>query len=319
MENKSHNMNTNQAENIIAGEFLQARLTDKKPEGNSLKRVVAVENRVEDELNLLAVNSVDEDTMGNMVPRRDMEKSQPDCLEQSQPDCLKRSQSDCPEQSQPDCLKQTEEKECEMTDTRVMIYKFLTSSVTGPLYKYLRYEILNNVRAVTEVNLPYDDHDDNGDTPVQVKKEPHDPGSNGGQSKIKNHFKSLVFNKCRTDDNVYIGKQEYNEEYAHIMEEAYTDQDEEGVKAVENDIGGGVRVPVTGETHDDHAGVADEAENIGGGASKDILEKEKIPPDNENPLDIKPTVDIDSQEHIESAERFGANMFEKYDATKRRA
>jgi hypothetical protein len=39
-ENESHNMNTNQAENIIDEEFLQARLTDKKPEGNSFKRVV---------------------------------------------------------------------------------------------------------------------------------------------------------------------------------------------------------------------------------------------------------------------------------------
>jgi hypothetical protein len=165
---------------------------------------VAVENRVDDELNLLVVNSVDEapkvgdsvkemennwyyqDTMRNMVPRRDMEKSQPDCLEQSQhdilekskPDCLKQSQLDCLkqsqpgclEQSQPDCLKQTVErkmcgeisiikptKECEMTDTRVMTYKFLTVSGTGPLYKYLRYEILNNVGAVTEVNVPHDD------------------------------------------------------------------------------------------------------------------------------------------------------------------
>jgi hypothetical protein len=127
------------------------------------------------------------------------------------------------------------------------------------------------------------------------------------ESRIKNHFKSSVFNKCRTDDNVYIGKQEYNEVYAHIIEEAHTDKDEEGVEAVENDKGGGVQVPVTGETHDDHDGVADEAEDIGGGASKEMLEKEEIPPDNENPPDIKPTVDIDSQEHIESAERFGAD------------
>jgi hypothetical protein len=61
---------------------------------------------------------------------------------------------------------------------------------------------------------------------------------------------------------------------------------------------------VTGEIHD---GVADEAENIGGGASREILEKEKIPPDNENPPDVKPTVDTDSQVHIESVERFGAD------------
>jgi hypothetical protein len=56
--------------------------------------VVAVESRVNDELNVLVV-------------RRDMEKSQPDCLEQSQLDIKKQSQPDCLEQSQSDCMKQT--------------------------------------------------------------------------------------------------------------------------------------------------------------------------------------------------------------------
>jgi hypothetical protein len=74
-----------------------------------------------------------------------------------------------------------------------------------------------------------------------------------------------------------------------------------------NDIGSGVQVLVTGEIHDDHDGVADEAEDIGGGASKEMLEKEKIQPNNKIPPVIKPTVDKDSQEHIERAERFGAD------------
>jgi hypothetical protein len=97
--------------------------------------------------------------------------------------------------------------QCEMTDTRVMTYKFLTGSGTGPLYKYIRYEILNNVGAVTEVNVPHDDHDDNGDTPVQVRDEPHDPGGDGGQGKIKDHDDDGT---CRDDANgIYLADQSH--------------------------------------------------------------------------------------------------------------
>jgi hypothetical protein len=37
--------------------------------------------------------------------------------------------------------------------TKMMPYKFLTGSGMGPLYKYLRYEILTTVGAVTEIGV----------------------------------------------------------------------------------------------------------------------------------------------------------------------
>jgi hypothetical protein len=121
---------------------------------------------------------------------------------------------------------------------------------------------------VREIYEYRDDYDDNDEAQVQVRETPHDPGGDGRPT------------KSSALDTL------------------------DGCEPVENDIGGGVQVPVTGEIHD---GVADEAENIGGGAIKEILEKEKIPPDNENPPDVNPTVDTYSQVHIESAERFGAD------------
>jgi hypothetical protein len=184
-----------------------------------MKRVVAVEIRVNDKPNLLVV-------------RKDMEESQPDCLEQyqldilkkSQPNCLMQSQPDCLEQSQSDCLEQTVERKiggemtmecmrCEYTtkgykrgrlkkrlenhllrcpaiieveeepenlvpepvhapksvpphDTHAdsvdndevskvgcEANKFITSSGTGPLYKYLRYKIPTTVGVMTEVDV----------------------------------------------------------------------------------------------------------------------------------------------------------------------
>jgi hypothetical protein len=422
-ETKSKNMNTNQAENVIDEESHQTKPMDKKPEGNTMKRVVAVENRVNDKLNLLVV-------------RKDMEESQPECLEQyqldilkkSQPNCLMQSQPDCLEQSQSDCQKQTVERklcgemtmECmrcdadpkeepenlvpepvrapksvppddthadsddndEVSNVGCEANKFITSSGTGPLYKYLRYETPTTVGAVTEVdvfdtggtmktvdNLDVSSKHDDPNKPDVFSNQDVTSGTGplykylrfesltaklsaldildslelknmttstmsrshastmqmgkmSGKMSRKMSRKMLMHNvqhltllydstrmagiyKVDGDDDTKHNDVQVGHDVQVSSED--TDLDDEGVEAVENDIGGEVHVLVTGETYDDHDGVADEAENIGGGASREILEKEKIPPDNKNPPDIKPTVNIISQEHIESAERFGAD------------
>jgi hypothetical protein len=56
-------------------EFIQARPTDKKPEGNSFKRVVVVENRVDDELTLLIVNIDEEPRRGNLINEEELENT----------------------------------------------------------------------------------------------------------------------------------------------------------------------------------------------------------------------------------------------------
>jgi hypothetical protein len=201
-----------------------------------------VENRVNDELNLLVV-------------RRDMEKSQPDCLEQYKLDILKKSQPNCLEQSQSDCQKQTvkcvrcgytrkeykrgrlkkrlenhllkypaiveveEEKQrngvCdadpkeepeilvpepvhapksvppddthadsddndEVSNVGCEANKFITSSGTGPLYKYLRHEVPTAVGVMAEVDvfdtggtMKTDDNPDVTSKPV----DPHKPNA----------------------------------------------------------------------------------------------------------------------------------------------